>query len=601
MVKMQKKTPHPLLQLLPYMRSLRKDYVMAILCSLLHKLTDLTPEILLGFAVNTVVERENAWVAGWGIVDLKAQMLVLGLMAVVAYSLGSLFEYLHSMRWWRLAQHLQHDFRMAAFRHVQESTMAAFSEQKAGNLLTILNDDVNQLEHFFEEGIDSIIGLVSSFLLTSISFVLLSPRLALFVALPIPFTLLGSVFFQNKLAPRYLAIRKKAGILGTRLANSLSGMFTIKSLMAERAEAKKIERASQAYQEANIRAIRWHALVSPILRFAVLWGFLVTLLYGGFLVVAGQLDVGAYSTLIFLSQRLLFPFVNMAEIMINFQRVMASTTRLLQLFRLPVEDSPAASFPLKGKITFSSLSFAYHRHAPILKQLSCTILPGQTVAFVGATGAGKSTLLKLLLGFYWPTAGKIFFDAQELRMLSLPALRSQIGVVGQESFLFEGTIAENISYAFSAATREQIIQAAKSAAAHEFIVSLSEGYDTWIEGRGHVLSGGQKQRIAIARALIRNPSILILDEATSAVDNATELAIQQSLAKISQGRTTILIAHRLFTVKQADQIFVLKHGEIVEQGTHDALLRQDQLYANLWKLQTGEQLTHAALLADTAL
>lgn len=558
------------------------------------------PEILLGVAINTVVEREKSWIAGWGLVGIKAQMFALGLMTVVAYGLGSLFEYLYSMKWWRLAQHLQHNFRMAAFRHVQESTMASFSEQKAGNLLTILNDDVNQLEHFFEEGIDSMIGLISSFLLTGISFVLLAPQIALFVALPIPFTFLGSIFFQNKLGPRYLVVRKKAGILGTRLANSLLGMFTIKSLMAEWVEVEKIEQASQAYQEANFRAIRWHALVSPVLRFAVLWGFLVTLIHGGLLVIEGQLDVGAYSTLIFLSQRLLLPFVNMAEIMINFQRVMASTARLLRLFRLPTEVSPAASFPLQGGITFSSLSFAYHQHAPILKQLSCTILPGQTVAFVGATGAGKSTLIKLLLGFYWPTEGEIFFDTQELRTLSLPALRNQIGVVGQESFLFEGTIAENISYSFPAATREQIIQAAKSAAAHEFIVRLSNGYDTWIEGRGHMLSGGQKQRIAIARALIRNPSILILDEATSAVDNATEVAIQQSLATISQGRTTILIAHRLFTVKQADQIFVLKHGAIVEQGTHHTLLRQDQLYANLWKLQTGEQLTNEALLADVS-
>ena len=200
-----------------------------------------------------------------------------------------------------------------------------------------------------------------------------------------------------------------------------------------------------------------------------------------------------------------------------------------------------------------------------------------------------------------PTTGKIFFDAQELRTLSLSALRRQIGFVSQESFLFEGTIAENIGYAFPTATQEQIIQAAKNAAAHEFIIRLPKGYGTWIEERGHMLSGGQKQRLAIARALVRNPSILILDEATSAVDNATELAIQQSLAQISQGRTTLLIAHRLSTVKQADQIFVLRHGEIVEQGTHHALLQQDRLYANLWKLQTGENLTHAELLVEEQL
>ena len=255
------------------------------------------------------------------------------------------------------------------------------------------------------------------------------------------------------------------------------------------------------------------------------------------------------------------------------------------------------SSPLQGKITFSSVSFAYKQHTSTLNQLSFTIIPGQTVAFVGATGAGKSTLLKLLLGFYLPTSGTIFFDTQDLRALSLPAFRRQIGFVGQEPFLFEGTIAENIGYAFPSATQEQIIQAAKNAAVHEVIMRFPKGYDTWIEERGHMLSGGQKQRIAIARALVRNPAILILDEATSAVDNATELVIQQSLAQISQGRTTLLIAHRLSTVKQADQIFVLKHGKIVEQGTHQILLQQNGLYANLWKLQTGENLTHAELLA----
>ncbi len=593
---MKQKNTRPFFQLLHYMRPFRKDCVIAMLYSFLNKFIDIMPEILLGLAINTVVERENAWLAGLGIVRLKIQMLLLGLTTLAVYGLGSLFEYLYSIKWWRLAQHVQHNFRMAAFERVQHSTMTAFSKQKTGNLLSILNDDINQLERFLEEGIDNIVDFFSSVLLSSIAFFLLAPSIALWVVLPIPLAVYGNLFFQAKLGPLYFTVRRKAGALGARLANSLLGALTIKSLVAEPLEAAKIEKASQAYQEANFNAIRWHALVSPVLRFAVFWGFLVTLVYGGLLVAAGELDVGAYSTLIFLTQRLLLPFVDMAEMMINFQRVMASTARLLPLFQLPLEVSPGLSLPLQGRITFSSVDFAYEQHTPTLNQLSFTILSGQTVAFVGATGAGKSTLLKLLLGFYLPTAGNIFFDTQDLRTLSLPALRRQIGFVSQEPFLFEGTIAENISYAFPTATREQIIQAAKDAAAHEFIMHFPKGYDTWIEERGHMLSGGQKQRITIARALVRNPAILILDEATSAVDNATELAIQQSLAQISQGRTTLLIAHRLSTVKQADQIFVLKQGKIVEQGTHQSLLQRNYLYTNLWKLQTGENLTHAELL-----
>jgi ATP-binding cassette, subfamily B, bacterial len=548
--------------------------VTATLYSFLNKLTDIMPEILLGLAINTVVNKEVSWLAGLGFTSLKMQMLLLGFMTLITYGLGALLEYLYSMKWWLLAQHLQHDFRMAAFRHIQQTTMASFSKQKTGNLLSVLNDDINQLERFFEEGIDSIIDFFSTVLLTSITFFVLAPKIASLVVLPIPLAIYGNFFVQGKLGPLYLTVRKKAGSLGARLASSL------------------------LYKEANFSAIRWHALASPVLRFSVLWGFIVTLVYGGLLVAEGQLDVGVYSTLIFLAQRLLWPFVDMAEIMINFQRVLASAARLLQLLQLPLEVSPASFLPLQGKITFSSVSFAYEQHTPTLRKLSFTIYPGQTVAFVGATGAGKSTLLKLLLGFYQPTAGQVFFDAQEMRTLSLSALRKQIGFVSQEPFLFEGTIAENISYGFPTATQEQIIQAAKNAAAHEFIARFPMGYGTWIEERGQILSGGQKQRIAIARALVRNPVILILDEATSAVDNAMELAIQQSLAQISQDRTTLLIAHRLSTVKQADQIFVLKHGEIIEQGTHTTLLQQDRFYANLWKLQTGENLTHVELLAE---
>ena len=593
-------TKHPFFQLLRYIRPFRKSYYAATLYSFLNKVFDMMPEVLLGVVINTVVAKEHSWLADLGFVDLKIQLLLLGMITMMTYGLESLFEYLKSITWWRLAQNVQHSFRMDAFSHVQQSTMTAFAKEKIGNLLSILNDDVNQLERFLEEGIDDILELVVSILLSGTIFFLLSPQIAFFAMLPIPVVIYGTFFFDKKLSPLYLKVREKAGALGARLSNSLLGLLTVKSLVAEHIEVKKLDKASQAYREANFAAIKWGALVVPVIRFAILLGYLVTLLYGGMLCIEGKLDVGAYSTLIFLTQRLIWPFMDLAEIIINFQRVMASTTRLLRLLKMPVERSPATSHPLQGKVTFSAVSFAYEQHTPTLNQLSFTIMPGQTVAFVGATGAGKSTLLKLLLGFYTPTQGQVSFDTHEIRTLSLAALRRQIGFVGQEPFLFEGTIAENISYAFPEATQTQVVQAAKNAAAHDFIIRMPQGYDTWIGERGQTLSGGQKQRLAIARALVRNPAILILDEATSAVDNETELMIQQSLAKFSQDRTTILIAHRLSTVKQADQIFVLKHGEIAEQGTHQSLLQKDRLYANLWKLQIGEHLTHAELLVEGA-
>lgn len=554
------------------------------------------PEILLGIAVNTVVAREQSWLANLGFNDLKIQLLVLGVLTMVAYGFESLSEYLFSVRWWNLAQLVQHNFRMQAFEHVQKSTIPSFSQQKTGNLLSILNDDINQLERFLEEGIDKMIEVIGTSLFVGSIFFVLAPQIAFFVIIPIPIIIYGTFRFQKKISPYYFKVREKAGFVGAFLTNSLLGLLTTKSLVAERLEKEKLEQASLAYREANFNAIKWGALLVPVIRFVILSGILVTLVYGGKLTIDKKLDVGVYSLLIFLTQRLLWPFTEIAEIMINFQRVMASTGRLLDLFELPIERSPDEAVSIQGSITFTDVSFSYSNKSPILRNLSFQINPGEHIAFVGATGAGKSTLLHLLLGFYFPTTGEVLFDNHEIRHLSLPGLRRQLGFVSQEPFLFEGTVAENISYGYPEATHEQIVEAAKNAAAHDFIMQLSHGYDTIIGERGQHLSGGQKQRLTIARAIVRDPSILILDEATSSVDNATELAIQKALAKIGQDRTIITITHRLSLAKQADRIFVLKKGTIVEQGTHEELLRNDDVYANLWKLYNGETLTHPELI-----
>ena len=595
---MKKPLFNSFLQLLFYMRPFRKIYLSATLYSFLNKLFDLIPEILLGMAVNTVVARENSWLAHLGFHDLKVQLFLLGFITMIAYGLESLFEYLFSIRWWGLAQIVQHDFRMKAFEHVQKSTITSFSKQTTGNLLSILNDDINQLERFLEEGIDKIIEVVgTSFFVGSVLF-FLSPQIALFVIIPIPIIIYGNFLFQRKISPYYIEIREKAGSIASFLSNSLLGLFTTKSLVAEQIERKKLENVSMAYKEANFKAIRWGAILVPIIRFVILSGILVTLIYGGILTIEQKLDVGVYSILIFLTQRLLWPFPEVAEIMIDFQRAMASTQRLLTLFKLPIENSEGTAVSLKGEITFSNVNFAYQNQSSVLRNLSFTIQPDQHIAFVGTTGAGKSTLLHLLLGFYFPTSGEILFDKKEIREISLSSLRQQIGFVGQDPFLFEGTIAENISYGYPQATIEQIIESAKIAAAHNFIMQLSEGYNTRVGQQGISLSGGEKQRLAIARAIVRRPSVLILDEATSSVDNETELIIQKSLTNIGKGRTMILIAHRLSMVKHADRIFVLNKGEIVEQGNHNELLKYDKVYANLWKLQNGEDLTHPELIIE---
>ncbi|MEL7063140.1 MAG: ABC transporter transmembrane domain-containing protein, partial [Bacteroidota bacterium] len=415
---MPNNTKSTFFQLLHYIRPFRRDYLAATLYSFLNTFFDLMPEVLLGIAINIVVEKEHSWLARLGFQELKTQLLLLGVMTLLSYSLESTFDYLCSIKWRRLAQDVLHSFRMEAFERVQQSTMAAFSQQKTGNLLAILNEDTNQLEHFFEEGVDKIIELVCSVLFVGGVFFLLSPKIALFVMLPIPLLLYGVFFFANKIGPLYLTAREKAGVLSTSLTNSLLGLLTAKSLVAEEIEVQKIAQVSQAYKEANYQTVQWGALMSPVLRLVIVLGYLVTLTYGGLMTLEGKLDVGTYSMLITMTHRLLWPFTDIGIIVFNFQRVMASTTRLLQLFQLPEEVSPAYAPTIRGKITFSSVSFAYAQPPPTLKDLTFTILPGQTVAFVGATGAGKSTLLKLLLGFHAPTSGTVSFDNQPLSELS---------------------------------------------------------------------------------------------------------------------------------------------------------------------------------------
>jgi ATP-binding cassette subfamily B protein len=499
-----------------------------------------------------------------------------------------------------LAQHLQHDLRIEAYTKVQALEMAWFESKKSGQLLATLNDDINQLERFINSGINSIIQVVCSSIFISIVFFALAPQLAAISLLPVPLILYGTFWFQAKLAPEYAAVREAAGHINSRLNNNLQGISTIKSYTAETWEIARIQESSLAYLQTNASAIRYSSAMTPIIRMAVLMGFVATLVYGGWMTLHGQLAVGSYSVLVYLTQRLLWPMTGLAEIADLYQRSMASIDRVLLLLKTPIsipyEGSAFLSQPVRGDLVFDQLNFHYQAGFPTLKNLNLTIKAGQTIGVVGGTGSGKSTLIKLLLRFYNPVSGHIYVDGIDISSLGLHDLRRVIGYVAQEPFLTDGTVAENIAYGYAldenatSLSRQAIESAALAADAHDFIVALPQGYDTPVGERGMRLSGGQRQRIALARAILKNPAILILDEATSAVDNETEAAIQRSLNAVSANRTTLVIAHRLSTVRHADCIYVLNYGEIVESGTHDVLLAQGGEYAHLWRLQTGELL-----------
>ncbi len=588
-----------LFRLLAYMRPYKREYFLGTLYSLLNKFFDIFPEVLIGVAVDVVVKRQDSWLARWGVDNVYHQLLLLGVLTLFIWGFESLFQFLHSIKWRNLAQTVQHSLRLDVYDHVQSLDIATLEKKSTGNLLSILNDDVNQLERFLENGVNQIIQLAASTLIIGAIFLMISPSISLVAIVPIPLIIWGAFFFQNKLSSRFLAVREAAGKIAARLANNLSGLLTIKSFVAQDYEKKQVEKESIAYQEANRHAIVWSSMITPVIRICILLGFLSTLVYGGLLTLDEKLEIGAYSILIFLTQRLLWPMTTLAEITVNYERSMASAKRIFQLLdtpiHLPLRGDPISSTEAKQTITYHNITFSYDTQPILIKDLNLTIPFGKTVAFVGTSGAGKTTLMKLLLRFYHPTEGSIFLGDKDIHRFDVDELRKHIGLVSQDVFLFEGTIFENIAYGAPKTPKEQVIKAAQLAEAHSFIQQLPQGYDTLIGERGQTLSGGQRQRLSIARALLRDPPILIFDEATSSVDNETEMAIQQSLQHIIIGRTTLLIAHRLSTVRHADTIFVMGKGKILEQGSHKHLVEKKGVYAALWALQTGQ---HSEALAQ---
>ena len=582
---------HPLSRLLQYSHKYRTLVYQATACSILNKLFDLAPPVLIGMAIDVVVNKQDSIVADFGYTTIFSQLVVISILSFIVWSLESLLEYAYECLWRNLAQNIQHDLRINAYSHIQDLELEFFENRSTGRLLAILNDDVNQLERFLDVGANEILQVLTTVVVISIAFFILAPNNAWMTIVPIPIIVWGAIWFQKLLAPRYADVREKVSLLNGRLANNLAGITTIKSFTTEYYEIERIRKDSEAYLDSNQKAISLSAAFVPLIRFVILASFTGILLFGGLEVEKGNLAVGTYSVLVFMTQRLLWPLTRLGHTLDLYQRAMASTSRIMNLLDTPIAiHSGDVSLPLgniRGEIVFNQIDFAYNDRQAVIQNFNLNIPSGATIAIVGTTGSGKSTLVKLLLRFYEIQGGNIAVDGIDLRDIVLYDLRRAIGLVSQDVFLFHGTVRENIAYGHSNATEMDIIHGAKTAEAHDFIMELPNGYDTIIGERGQKLSGGQRQRLAIARAILKNPPILILDEATSAVDNETEAAIARSLEHITKDRTTIMIAHRLSTIRHADRIYVLEKGKIVEQGTHEQLVSKEGVYDNLWRVQTG--------------
>ena len=564
-----------------------------IIYSILNKIFDLAPPVLIGIAIDIVVEGSDSFIGNLGYSDRRQQLIILAVLTFIIWGLESAFDYIAAVTWRNISQDIEHSLRTDAFNNVLGLDLAFFENKSSGRLMAILNDDVNQLETFLDNGANRLVQTATTVLVIGGTFLYISPLVAVFAFIPIPIIIFGSLRFTNRIAERYTKIRNDIENLNANLSNSITGILTVKSFNREKKESERITLSSNEVKSANYHAIKLSAAFIPIIRIAILFGFTATLLIGGFLALDGEIKVATYSVMLFITQRLLWPLTELGVIFDSYQKAMASFRRIINLKNTsPTIDNGTEKLEsFDEKIQISNLNFEYVKNFPVLNNISIDIAKGQTTAIVGSTGSGKSTLIKLILRLYDSTSGEIKFDGKNIRDLELDSLRNKIGLVSQDIFLFEGTVFENIAYGNLDANDEEVWEAARLSESDKFINQLPNKENTIVGERGQKLSGGQRQRISIARAILKNPEILILDEATSAVDNETEAAIQRSINTLKKGRTVIAIAHRLSTIRNAEIIYVLEEGKVVESGNHESLLEINGVYSKLWSVQTGEKIS----------
>jgi len=537
--------------------------------------TALAPPFLSKYAVDDGIRRHDLtklwWIVG---AFLLAGLLNWGMSYVQTYLTG-----------W-VGERILADLRNDLFAHLQRLSLGFYERNRAGVLISRLTNDVEAIDQLVTDGVTSLVQNTLTLVGTAILLFVLDWRLALATLAVIPLMSIATVIFRARSARAYAAVRERLGLVTATLAEDIAGMRVVQAFTREQANTANFRDVAESYRESNMETVVLNGLYFPFVDLLSTVALGIVLLYGGHLYFHGLVTIGTLFAFMLYVQNFFDPVQQLSQLYNTFLSATAALDKIMDVLdREPdIRDRPGArELPfVEGHVRFESVRFGYGDGPDVLHELDLDVPAGTTVALVGHTGAGKSTIAKLLARFYDPRSGRITFDDVDLRDVTQASLRRQLGIVPQEGFLFAGTVTDNIAFGRPAASPEDVVRAAQAVGAHEFILRLENGYATELQERGTRLSLGQRQLVALARALLADPRILILDEATSSVDIGTERKIEQALRLLLAGRTAFIIAHRLSTIRDADLIVVLEHGRIVEQGSHDELLSRRGLYTSLY-------------------
>lgn len=582
--------PNPLLRIVG---SRKRQLYLASFLSILAQVLEAVLFLFFGWVISVVTAGKSATLLYLGLVSASSQLWFLAGVTALLSGICLAVSARASTLWRDLAQSVQHEWRTRTHAHVQKVEVRHLEGERATRIAKILTDDITQLGRFFTTSANDILQLGAGFLVLVPVFLTLAPGIAWIALLPVPLIAWLSFSHHEQVAPAYAASNQSASLLNSHLINNLDASTTVKSFTAEDYEIDRVQRLSKDNWQSSRPIDTRTTDYARNVRACAMMSMTGILLWGGLDVLTGALSFEVFNALIGMPSLILGRLPGLADAVDQYQRTIAALGRVLEVQNLPVESADAGRHldvaKIQGEIVLDGVSFSYPGRKPVLQNLSLRIAPKRTTGIVGVTGAGKTTIAKLMLRFQDATSGRVLLDGTDVRNVRLHDLRKAIGFVSQDAFLFDGTVGDNIRYGSFSADSRGVMSAARSAEADSFIDALPSRYDTMVGERGITLSGGQKQRISLARAILKAAPIVILDEATSAVDNETEAAIQRTLADFARGRTLVVIAHRLSTIRHADWIYVMGNGGvIVEAGTHQDLLERDGVYASLWRLQIGD-------------